>query len=436
MPSKASNRTSRGVYFIAATLALTGVSFYQPASAYTVKREFPRLGGTKISSPQDYDDPDVQRQLARLDFVVVEFYLNWRGGRAAIRKAVQGIKAKNPNIVIVDYCILNQVHDTSDGQKPLRDKLEAQNWYLYQSGAGGQKAPSLWGETSSTNLTDFVPKDADGKRWNTWLADYQFENVWKDIPELDGTYTDAFFWRPAVVGDWNRDGRTDDPNDGTVGQWWRNGMLAHVNRIKTRMPGKLVTGNLGRLGQPGAVNTGFNRQVQGGVLERYIGETWSAENQGWKSMMERYRKVMALLAEPRLLIFNIKANPTDFKTFRYGLASTLMDDGYFDFSDAAGLFKPKVIWFDEYDLAGTANTNWLGVATEGPPTSPWQTGVYRRRFQNGMALVNPRGNGNRTVTIEPGYRRILGKQDRVVNNGNPVTSITLKDRDGILLVKD
>ena len=124
MPSKASNCASRGVYFIAATLALTGASFYQQASAYTVKREFPRLGGTKISSPQDYDDPDVQRQLARLDFVVVDFYLDWGGGRAAIRKAVQGIKAKNSNIVIVDYCILNQVHDTSDGQKPLRDKLE------------------------------------------------------------------------------------------------------------------------------------------------------------------------------------------------------------------------------------------------------------------------------------------------------------------------
>ena len=77
MPSKASNRTSGGVYFIATTLALTGVSFYQQASAYTVKREFPRLGGTKISSPQDYDNPDVQRQLARLDFVVVDFYPNW-----------------------------------------------------------------------------------------------------------------------------------------------------------------------------------------------------------------------------------------------------------------------------------------------------------------------------------------------------------------------
>jgi len=199
-----------------------------------------------------------------------------------------------------------------------------------------------------------------------------------------------------------------------------------------------VTGNLGRSGQPEANNTGFDKQLHGGVLERYIGETWSAENQGWKTMMDRYRKVMALLANPRLLIFNMKGNPTDYKTFRYGFASALMDDAYFDFSNGTGgpLYKPGVVWFDEYDRAGTADTKWLGTAVDAPPTSPWKDGVYRRRFKNGMALVNPRGNGNRTVTIEPGYKRFLGKQARGSQQREPATSITLQDRDGILLVKN
>lgn len=77
MPSKASNRTSRGVYFIAATLALTGGSFYEEACAYTIDPRFPHLGGLKISSPQNYADSSVQSQLARLDFVVVDFHFNW-----------------------------------------------------------------------------------------------------------------------------------------------------------------------------------------------------------------------------------------------------------------------------------------------------------------------------------------------------------------------
>ena len=434
MFSKASNRTSRGIprgiQFIAATLALTGGSFYEEACAYTIDPRFPHLGGIKISSPQNYADPSVQSQLARLDFVVVDFYFNWGGGGAAMNNAVNGIKAKNPNIVIVDYCQIEEVSNTAAGQKPLRDKLEAAKWWLYQSGAGGSKVPAPTGGSSVPNLTNFTG-------WNTWVADYHFEQVWKHISKLDGTFTDNFFWKPAVNGDWNRDGRSDSQNDATVGTWYRQGMITHTNRIKART-GKLVTGNFGRSGQPEAVNTGYQGLLNGGTLERFIGETWSAENAGWKTMMDRYRKVMSLLAAPRLLIFNMKGNPTDYKTFRYGFASALMDNAYFDFSNGTSgpLYKPGVIWFDEYDLAGTANTKWLGTAVDGPPTSPWQNGVYRRRFQNGMALVNPRGNGNRTVTIEPGYKRFLGNQARTINNGNPASSITLQDRDGILLKKN
>lgn len=347
-----------------------------------------------------------------------------------MNNAVNAIKAKNPNIVIVDYCQIDEVSNIAAGQKPLRDQLEAQKWWLYQSGAGGSKVPGPGGASSVPNLTNFTG-------WNSWVADYHFDQVWRHISKLDGTFTDNFFWKPAVNGDWNRDGKSDSQNDSTVGTWYRQGLIAHANRIKTRT-GKLVTGNLGRSGQSEAVNTGYQGLLNGGVLERYIGETWSAENQGWKTMMDRYRKVMALLAAPRLLIFNIKGNPTDYKTFRYGFTSALMDNVYFDFSNgtSGAIYKPGVIWFDEYDLAGTANTKWLGTAVDGPPTSPWQNGVYRRRFQNGMALVNPRGNGNRTVTIEPGYKRFLGNQARTINNGSPATSITLQDRDGILLKKN
>jgi hypothetical protein len=62
--------------------------------------------------------------------------------------------------------------------------------------------------------------------------------------------------------------------------------------------------------------------------------------------------------------------------------------------------------------------------------------VYRRRLQNGMVLVNPRGNGNRTVTIGSGYKRFKGKQDPVHNNGQVATTVVLRDRDGILLLKN
>jgi hypothetical protein len=62
--------------------------------------------------------------------------------------------------------------------------------------------------------------------------------------------------------------------------------------------------------------------------------------------------------------------------------------------------------------------------------------VYRRNFEHGTVLVNPKGNGAKTVTIEAGYHRFQGNQAPAVNNGQPVTSVTLADRDGIFLVKN
>jgi len=50
-------------------------------------------------------------------------------------------------------------------------------------------------------------------------------------------------------------------------------------------------------------------------------------------------------------------------------------------------------------------------------------------------LVNPKGNGAQTITLEPGFKRFLGKQAPSVNNGQDVTTITLKDRDGIILLR-
>jgi hypothetical protein len=93
-------------------------------------------------------------------------------------------------------------------------------------------------------------------------------------------------------------------------------------------------------------------------------------------MMAAYRKVMSLVRDPKLVVFNMKGKPTDYKSFRYGFTSALMDDAYFDFSDGTGgsVYKTDVVWFDEYDLAGEKNTRWLGPV-DPPQTKPWRSGL-------------------------------------------------------------
>jgi hypothetical protein len=50
-------------------------------------------------------------------------------------------------------------------------------------------------------------------------------------------------------------------------------------------------------------------------------------------------------------------------------------------------------------------------------------------------LVNPKGNGVRTVTLETNYVKIKGTQAPTVNSGATVRTVTLKDRDGIILLR-
>jgi hypothetical protein len=52
-----------------------------------------------------------------------------------------------------------------------------------------------------------------------------------------------------------------------------------------------------------------------------------------------------------------------------------------------------------------------------------------------MVLVNPQSTA-RTVQLEPGWRRLLARQDPTTNNGQPVSELTLQPGDGIVLVRN
>src|ERR1019366_6270385 len=131
-------------------------------------------------------------------------------------------------------------------------------------------------------------------------------------------------------------------------------------------------------------------------------------------------------AAPQLAMFAQIGSATDFQSFRYGLASCLMDNGYFVFNSSAAYDDAPA--FDEYNAK-------LGNSTSSPQTTAWQHGVYRRDFDNGIALVNPKGNGAQTVQLETSYKRLTGTQAPSVNNGQTATSVTLQDRDGLILMR-
>lgn len=398
------------------------------------KPSFPRLAGVNIGGPHNYDDPAYQAKLAKLDFAVINYWPGWDNSRdMTMEQVVRNIKALNPDTKIFLYQMSMEGDDNNASFAPLKSKIDQMRWWAYPAGATGSRIQSTFGAAEDKpvhviNTTLFTPRDSSGYQYWEWHARWVVQNIAKPNPSIAGVFEDAVFWKPRVDADWNRDGVNDPQGGANAGKWLREGYRQRFALLHQLMPGKIIIGNVADWGAKNAVLTELNQTLQGGVIEGILGTRYAPEKWGsWSEMMRHYRKTMAAIAEPKLVAFNQHGDKTDYQALRYGLASCLLDDGYFSFTDSAQRYT-GLVWFDEFD----AN---LGQAIEAPTTAPWQNGVYRRNFENGIALVNPRGNGPREVTLEEDFKRIAGKQAPGVNNGQLTRKVQLNDRDGIILLR-
>jgi hypothetical protein len=378
---------------------------------------------------KNYQDADYQKDLARMDVVILGFYRGWQpDGYAptttlAIRKVVKAIKARNPKILVGQYTILNEAYDDPDNRadQDKRDKLYASKWWLLNA-AGRKVQWTSQYHAWEVNLTAWSQADADGRRWPQWLAEREYAVFFRDIPEFDIVFLDGV-GAPRVTADWNLDGRNDDRKDPGILSAHYAGHLAEWNRLRELAPKRLLIGNTDN----DLANAQWQGQLDGGLLEGQMGLSWSLETwAGWGKMMERYRAVLKNTRPPRIVGFNVHGSPTDYRFFRYAYASCLLDDGYFSFTDKSVDYS-SVPWFDEYG-------HKLGNARSGPPTIAWSQEVWRRDFENGVVLVNPTMFA-KTVKLEPGLRRLIGNQDPAINDGSPAGLVTLAPKDGIVLLR-
>ena len=278
-------------------------------------------------------------------------------------------------------------------------------------------------------MTEFVKRDANGDTYPEWVVRRDYDLFFRDVPEFDMWFFDNWFYRPRKNADWNGDGINDDRNSETVRRYFRKGYANGLKRARELAPNMIFMGNVdGDAGtNVGMLTEPEYRGQLTAVYEAAIGRDHSAETWGgWKTMMQQYQTTI-INAQYNITLLNVQGDPGDYATMRYGMASCLMDDGYYHFSSLVKEYTAQ-IWFDEFDVD-------LGRAIDPPQYDEWQRGVYMRRFENGMALVNPKGNGTRTVVIGPGYKRFQGNQDPVTNNGQIAESVTLRERDGLILVR-
>jgi hypothetical protein len=412
----------------ACVLVLSGV-----ASAVAVGSDaFPRVAGINIGSPHNYEDPGYQRSLAKLDLVILNYWPSWNNGRkATFNQSVEAIKRVNSSTQVYVYIVNSAQHRTNNTHKEVRDRVESSKAWLYPSGTAGTPVASEWDPTNfwAINNSVYSPKGADGKTFVEWYAEWVVNNYFKPNPAIDGFFTDTVFTRPEVQGDWNRDGVPDSKKAPDTGRWYREGYRKHFSLLNAAMPRSKQLGNVALWGNSDQVLTEYQGMLHGGVMEGIVGLSWSVETwAGFDATLKWYRRTKSAMRDPNMLIFNQHGSPTDYRAFRYGFGICLLDDAYHSFTDAKAGFT-GVVWFDEYDVE-------LGKATSAPPTAAWKQGVYRRDFENGIVLVNPKGNRAASIDMGSEFVRISGKQAPSINSGRNADIVTLQERDGIVLLRN
>jgi hypothetical protein len=127
---------------------------------------------------------------------------------------------------------------------------------------------------------------------------------------------------------------------------------------------------------------------------------------------------------------------------RFGLTTTLLNNGYFSYEmNTAGHGSLCLMWFDEYDNAGT-DRGYLGYPlgeayqVESSRLTPHKSAsdIWQRNYENGIVLVNATSTSI-TILLDGTFRKIKGTQDPVVNDGSLVTQVTLQQKDGIILLR-
>ena len=366
---------------------------------------------------------DELRDVARHDFVITNLY----GTRAQMQSVISTLRDANPRLKLGTYTVLVELrpnaHKSDRINQPALQAVETNDWWVRNAAGERMRWTEQYG-TYLINTTHWAKADEAGRRWPQWLAEHQ-GNLLKDIDGLDYVYVDNVWSTPRPRGgemDWKRIGTNQSNADPEIQAAYRRGTADYWDALRKVLPDKKIIGNPDNdLDYPE-----FKGKLEGAFLECMMGKSWSYESgRGWAHMMAVYRSALKNTVAPKDVVFQVCSNgEVDQRLMRYGLASALLDDGWFAYT-VTGM-KPAP-FLDEYSAP-------IGKAAEPPPTAAARSGVWIRRYTNRHG-AGQSGARPASVTVGEGYRRLHGRQDPAVNDGRPVTTVTLPPKDGLVLLK-
>lgn len=391
------------VYPIRGIFALTESNKYVRTANYFLK------AGTDIP-PDDYS------KLAQFDLLVLP-----QEAQVYNKELFSYLRKNNPDIIILAYTPTRSVNikhlnDFAGLRRKLIDNANI-DWYLYDQWGG---IVSTWTDTKSFNVVS---------GWNEYLPRFVSDNIlstglWDGI-FYDEVDADISYKNSGNI-DLNRDGQKDSA--GWADGEWRQGVVKLLQNTRNIIgSAKIIVIN-------GNSHDAYQPYVNGRMFESFP-TPWEG-NGDWQASMSSYDKLQDKVGYPEIFIINSNTkntgNQNDYRAVRFGLASALMNNGYFGF-DYGDQDHGQIWLYDEYDVFLDAPAS-AAYNIDNKNDQSFQNGVWRRDFKKGTVVVNS-GNQSREVKLGGEFEKIHGAQDSNINDGSIVSKVYLDGKDGIILLR-
>lgn len=394
---------------------LIGLSCVQPVLAWEEKTDFPKIANTYLLPnvpKENFDD------LAQFDLVILDV-----DAQTIDPSLFYVLRSENPDIKTLAYIPSQSVNDQDlSAWARFRNinykKVNEEDWWLLSSNGEIVNFPG-W---DTINFVD------GGDEWNEYLSsliasDVASRDVWDGI-FLDMVFADLCWINNGDI-DLDQDGERE--SDVELNAYWNEHMEDLMEKADQKIA-KPVVANLNLV-------ENFEDNLNGVMWESFP-SPWF--NNAWELQMEQYvNKLPDRNKEPQIYIINSNTDnrgfSSSFKKMRFGLASTLMGDGYYSF-DYGSENHGQVWWYDEYSVElGEAKSRPYNLLDK--ENTIMKSGLWRRDFENGVAIVNSTNETQTFVFEMEEFEKINGSQDRTVNNGAKVNWVKIDAQDGLILLK-
>jgi hypothetical protein len=352
-----------------------------PAALLAAPGDFVRTADYYLLSGSALNDTETIKTLSSFDLIVIP-----SEAQTYNQAFFPAIRALNPDIIILAYVPTvswNNLYWTD----PLHKKMKAgiqDSWWLRDN--DGSKA-SIWPNTNALDLNS---------GWSDYLAAFVRTDIMSS-GEWDGIFYDEVLDR-------------DDWEDGYA-------HLFSITRQKLGPKAIIITN--------GSSKQALTASINGRMFETFpsTGDAVSS----WNGSASDYLSLSGRLGYDPIIVVNVNTKnmgtKEDFQKMRFGLATSLLGNGYFSFD--YGTEDHTQLWtYDEYDVA-------LGEP-KGDATA--KDGIWEREYEQGKVLANPT-DSPKIIELDGEFEKIHGTQDPVTNNGSIVSRVSLNAQDGLLLLR-